>query len=352
MQGFTAACTYNLHLLNCRLADQVRERGATWQWLELWVERYIQEMKSRTKYRTHGAPEKVILGDYLVGAAMRRAAVQLAGGNQQLFTYDEWRRGPGAAGGGGATSGNAGAGVGGGGSREGGVWGEDSAAAAADAGGMSSAVDSAVDATTGQLLDAGQQVDLGGAMWQLVRGRLVACINNNAAVTGVDAAGWQAAIEADEVEVRQHARAQLPESAMAHRGPAGVQVTSSSYTRSRTRDGSHVMVMYAKRGGDWEEWAARVQCYVRIMSLAPAGPAGVLRFALVEHYKRLTPLKDRDVANVVLRAKEGAMHDSNYPVLLSMVAAPLAVARRRTAAGTFLYMVPFKFKSGACKPLG
>lgn len=84
-------CTFNLHLLACRLTQQCLERGLTWQHGELWVERMIGLFKRRIKYRTHSEPEKTMVLDYLLRCSLSRfklAAAQRPG-RQQLWDVDE-----------------------------------------------------------------------------------------------------------------------------------------------------------------------------------------------------------------------------------------------------------------------
>lgn len=83
-------CTSNLHLLCCRLLSQVLERGLTWRYGELWVERLMGEYKRRTKYRTHGAPEKTMMLDYMVRCALQKVR---AASTQQLQTWQEHKAG-------------------------------------------------------------------------------------------------------------------------------------------------------------------------------------------------------------------------------------------------------------------
>ena len=50
-------------MLACALTDQARAMGDTINYLELWVERMIQLVKHKVKFRTTCAPEQVIVND-------------------------------------------------------------------------------------------------------------------------------------------------------------------------------------------------------------------------------------------------------------------------------------------------
>lgn len=54
-------CTYNLHLLLCRLSTQEAEMGAVCLFAEFWVERMIQYLKENIKFRTPVNPEVVFV---------------------------------------------------------------------------------------------------------------------------------------------------------------------------------------------------------------------------------------------------------------------------------------------------
>ncbi len=66
-------CTYNLHLLNCRMYDQESAKGPTAYKCELWVERKIQEFKTTVRHHTTHQPELRALNDVLVRMALAHA---------------------------------------------------------------------------------------------------------------------------------------------------------------------------------------------------------------------------------------------------------------------------------------
>ena len=63
-------CTYNLHLLLCRLHDQESARGHVSHETDFWVERMIQYMKSDVKFRTTGCAELLFLNGLLLDDAV------------------------------------------------------------------------------------------------------------------------------------------------------------------------------------------------------------------------------------------------------------------------------------------
>ncbi|KAK9918436.1 hypothetical protein WJX75_004081 [Coccomyxa subellipsoidea] len=67
------ACTYNLHLLVCRAADQEKARGQSALELELWVENMVQLAKSTTKFRTTANPEILLVNQVLLTEAIKKA---------------------------------------------------------------------------------------------------------------------------------------------------------------------------------------------------------------------------------------------------------------------------------------
>ncbi|GIL67471.1 hypothetical protein Vafri_20814 [Volvox africanus] len=80
-------CTYNLHLLGCRLRDQERARGHVSFAMEFWVERGMQSMKSDVKYRSPVAPEVTFVGTYLTKLTLAHLKAEYT---EQLKSFDEW----------------------------------------------------------------------------------------------------------------------------------------------------------------------------------------------------------------------------------------------------------------------
>jgi hypothetical protein len=64
-------CTFNLHLLICRLFEQEAARGHVSFALEFWVEtQLIQYLKSDVKYRTTGCPELIFVNGLMIDWAV------------------------------------------------------------------------------------------------------------------------------------------------------------------------------------------------------------------------------------------------------------------------------------------
>ena len=86
-------CTYNMHILVCRLSKQELARGCTGKDGELWVERAIQRSKSNVKYRMTAAPEKLLMHDVMVDAALldqKQSDRLCAQPVQAVRSFDEW----------------------------------------------------------------------------------------------------------------------------------------------------------------------------------------------------------------------------------------------------------------------
>lgn len=78
-------CTYNLHILICRLPRQQLHRGHAAYYREFWVERLMQEAKRTTKFRTVGAPELVVVSEMCWRLALDDCKAAHGG----LRTFDE-----------------------------------------------------------------------------------------------------------------------------------------------------------------------------------------------------------------------------------------------------------------------
>lgn len=65
-------CTYNLHTLACRGHKQEISRGPAGRETEFWLERKIQELKQRVKYRAKNRAEVVLVNDVLDSLAISR----------------------------------------------------------------------------------------------------------------------------------------------------------------------------------------------------------------------------------------------------------------------------------------
>lgn len=69
-------CTYNLHTLVCRGYDQEIARGPSSREKEFWLERKIQELKQRVKYRAKSNPEAVLVNDWMQTLAIEQLRAQ------------------------------------------------------------------------------------------------------------------------------------------------------------------------------------------------------------------------------------------------------------------------------------
>ena len=72
-----ALCTSNLHTLVCQLTAQVKYKGHTAYFLELWVERAMGWAKQNSKYRMHSVPEKQAVARALEFSSAERMALEL-----------------------------------------------------------------------------------------------------------------------------------------------------------------------------------------------------------------------------------------------------------------------------------
>lgn len=68
----SSMCTYNLHMLVCRLPVQEQQRGSSAKDLELVVERNMQYFKQRIGKHNSKDPEKIFVGDLFLEKALRR----------------------------------------------------------------------------------------------------------------------------------------------------------------------------------------------------------------------------------------------------------------------------------------
>lgn len=311
-------CTFNLHLLCCQLARQVKQRGLTWQYGELWVERLIGEFKRRTKYRTHGQPEVTMVNDYLMRCALQQA--RLAEHGQELQTWEQFK--------------------------------EAKKLAAAVARGAS--LDPA-SAAEGKLLDAGKKLggrNLARVLTEELQDRIWVAMQD-AWVGSEDEWLLHAWNDSwDKVVFFQHARAFTPE---------GLYITSSSYLRSRTRDGTWIWVSYTTDAGGEQPHAAQVRFFLRLhLPAAETNDVQVddIRIAVCDFLPFKQPYTDSDICEVVLIGQEKSGREDtfsgrsnmDYPVLLQKIEAPLFVHRYKGGNGEkLLAFAPLRFKTGGAR---
>lgn len=286
----------------------MKERGLTQDWGELWVERMVQLLKSTTKYRTHSNPEALIANDCLLRIALGGMQLKMAAGGEELATYEQLK----AAGASGTDSDTEG----------------------------SKDVDASI--ASGRLLDAGEMLHCDGAEWADLSEKLLTCIQNNPDSVP-DHEQWVA--EWEDVTAWKHDRAMLPKTESL--------VTSASYGRSQTRDGSYVVQYYVSGDPDdpddpeeWKPYVGQVTSFIRVHH-----ETKVLRFALCNFFKYLKPFAYDDIGEVfkakVVPDDEAATYDSlQYPVLLNLISAPLCMSATIQDDTQWRFFVPIRFQSG------
>lgn len=141
--------------------------------------------------------------------------------------------------------------------------------------------------------------------------------------------------------------------------PGGHHVTSTAFTRSRSRDGSFVMVPFTgPRDDAVKPYVARVQHYLQL-TLPPAAVQGehgnVLLFAVCDLLPYLQPCDDRDICghdSIILFGRDKGSRSATfesleYPVMLSSVDCPLLRQEYKGQDGcTWWAFVPLYFKTG------
>lgn len=204
---------------------QLVERGATSAQGELWVERLIGDFKQRGKFRTRSEPEKAMVADYQLQRALQAARFKYP--HLKLQTWQEF-------------SGQ-----------------EDS-----------SAVPHSVVLAEGHLLGKPQQLAAG--VWGKLGPKVKDVLMKNLAA----AAEWQTWADSwHSVMVQVYRRALLP---------GGGYSTSTSYSRSRSRDGTWIMVPYMVSSDPVARpYAARANYCLRL-SMPAAGGEHVLRLAVCD----------------------------------------------------------------------
>jgi hypothetical protein len=293
------------------------ERGLTWQHTELWVERAIKEVKKRTAYRTHAEPEKTIVRDARVQSALR---LTKARSQQLLLSYPEWKE-----------------------SQQ--QQQQQQVARQRDP----LSVDPG-EVGSGRLLAAGRK--LRACEWDLLKDAVERCLQ--ACLDEEEYGVWQQSWEL--VTAYEHKEALLP---------GGGYSTSAKYGRSRSREGSFVVVQYHTGPGDsLQPWVAQVQRYLRLVlpSAVVLGQDAAeplqMRVALCDFYKYCEPWKDADVCDSkvgVLFAedrgnREASCKDRDYPVPLHPIEAPLLVSRNTGVDGRVgLAATPVRFKTGGSR---
>jgi len=295
-----STCTFNLHLLACQLLLQVLQRGITYELLELWVERLIGEYKQRVKYRTRSEPEKTMVGDDMQKRALQRWRTQYP----NLQTWQEFS-----------------------GQRS------------------SSKHRKTFCSADGELL--GSPHDASPAFWtaafQASVQRAIECNVADAAAREAWLSNWES------LSVSCYKEALLP---------GGFYATSTSFKRSRSRDGSYVLVNFITSSDEVKPTVARVSRYLRLSLPAATGSQVVdegrtLLFAVCDCLPYLAPLEDEDICgldSMILYGRDKGtqtFQSTNYPVLLSHVESPLFRQVFQGPDGVEWWaFVPLRFKTG------
>lgn len=300
-----ALCTYNLHLLGCQLTRQVKQRGLTEQWLEHWYERHIGVLKAATKYRIHSHPEKVMANHWLLQQAIDAMPVSAQQPMQTIEQLQDMARAA------------AGAGT--------------AAAAAARAAAWDNEPLSSSGVPLGRLEGAGKVVAVSDALWSEAADDVMAAIIANCGAAA-DMQQWKDVAEEgwSGCKVYQHF------SAVVH---SGVTVTSAGYTRSRTRDGSHVLVHLEYQGAN-RPFIATVQYFIRITH--PDLPTQRVAVSNIYGYK--TPNRDLGGTLFEFDLAEGYAW-TDVPIMLHLIRMPCSKACRSVHGATKVSYCPFAFMS-------
>jgi hypothetical protein len=212
-------------------------------------------------------------------------------------------------------------------------------AAAQQAAGGTGAARPALDAGSGparssKMEGLGRPLAADGELWSSVQGRAAAAIACN--TEGQQhAAGWQAEAQGGwaNCELWEHSSATCW---------SGQQLTSSSYGRSRTRDGRH-MLTYYQEGEQQKPYVATIRTFVRVVH----PQLGTQRLAITDMYAHRPPISDDTTGITVFEFDAAAQHAFiGYPVLLHMVHRPCMVARRLVDGRSKVVFIPFAFRSG------
>ena len=275
------------------LTAQAEARGDTRHYLELFVERGIQHLKRRTKFRSTSKPESVIANGLELGSKLRDLQQQST--TPILSLADLLSRG--------ASSSNG--------------------SSASGSGSSSSSSDTKASADEGGsfLLDAGTL--LRGADAQVVIDAVLSefCSGQEGVALW---AGWsEDMLRSEFVQVHVHCRASLEDEEL---------VASRMYTRATARDSTHVLVPYIGGDGEVQQWVGQVQRFARLEYVGEAGGVAErpLRVALVHFFEYTEPVADADwglVHKVVLGADgQPPVKDSSFPVRIGSIRGKLIYA--------------------------
>jgi hypothetical protein len=139
--------------------------------------------------------------------------------------------------------------------------------------------------------------------------------------------------------------------------PGGLYATSTAYTRSRSRDGSFVLVNYFGRKDQLKPTVARVSWYLRLAlphAEAQAACANrALLFAVCDYMPQLQPLQAEDICgldSMILYGRDRGdetFQSTGQPVLLEHVESPLFWQPFTAPDGAQWWaFVPLRFRTG------
>lgn len=321
-------CKQNLHILCCRLNLQEEDRGSVYGELELWIERVVQEVKRKTRYRATTDPEKVAARSITQGTAMDLLKSQYPSLRPIDSQIQRERVG------------------------------------VRDA----SAFDQADDVEEAlaeeglqPLQDAGKKAEMVGtgrrptaAEWDKLREALVRYLAD------VKADGWEDTdvsnydpLEPDscDTEVWVHKIARLDREYLA----------SEENSRARSRESFYVKVQYDVRGlynrMERREYIGKVLKLVRLVKTGEAGHGDVtLRFAICDVYNYYAPVVDDDLGklykaveykgDIMHRSRERTFSDQFLPVLLETIDTKVYRATVKGDSFDKHYFGTYAFSSG------
>lgn len=142
--------------------------------------------------------------------------------------------------------------------------------------------------------------------------------------------------------------------------PGGLYATSTAYTRSRSRDGSFVLVNFFGRTDQLKPTVARVSRYLRLAlphavnaEAQAAGADRVLLFAVCDYMPQLQPLQEEDICgldSMILYGRDQGdetFQSTGQPVLLEHVESPLFRQPFTSPDGAqWSAFVPLRFRTG------
>jgi len=301
-QRKSALCTFNLHSCICWLPKQVADRGLTAFNLELWVERFLGWLTTRTKFRLHGRPELIVVKTYLFGCALQAFRWKLLLQHQQQQQQQH-------------------------------------SAAGDDAGISPRALITSMEQLRQAVITQQQQRDSSGSsdnydgskgewghllgkgrpLQQQQWGELQQSVRRCLKANGIWQPSWDR--QWPNVSVWQHSQACLS---------TGLVLNSTAYNASRSRDGTHFLVFFEQGQGTTATTtaqAAQAKFFLRIRD--PINSSSTIRLAVADLCDLRPSVPDPDLSDIVLEGRRGVFKQASYPVLLESIEAPCALHDRR-----------------------